>query len=195
MTPPSSIAPRPVDGLSPSLLRAYSIRARRSCTTTRRANRSPNVGHQRVRRQSQRHRGGVKITAWLRTTPCRIVRAAASGCCTGHPKAVLSRWSLTTFGRVERTPPVCRSALCSLLLPPFGLGSVTVFDHALSRASPSQKPACGFPARASSYGLSPIGIELYQAPRLWEGIPLVIPAETLPGKAASLAPAVQPFKE
>src|SRR6266853_3979138 len=31
-------------------------------------------------------------------------------------------------GRVERTPPVCRSALCSRLLSPFGLESVTVFD-------------------------------------------------------------------
>jgi uncharacterized protein (DUF488 family) len=35
------------------------------------------------------------------------------------------------LGRVGRTPPVCRSALYSLLLPPFGLGSVTRFDPAL----------------------------------------------------------------
>src|SRR6516165_2197967 len=49
-------------------------------------------------------------------------------------------------GRVERTPSVCRSALYSPLLPPFGLGSVTVFDPAPLCASPSQKPACGFPA-------------------------------------------------
>src|SRR5438309_11097765 len=49
-------------------------------------------------------------------------------------------------GRVERTPPVCRSALYSPLLPPFGPGSVTVFDPAPLCASPSQKPACGFPA-------------------------------------------------
>jgi hypothetical protein len=55
-------------------------------------------------------------------------------------------------GRVERTPPVCRSALYSLFLPPFGSGSVTVFDHAPVCASPSQKPACGFPAQASSDG-------------------------------------------
>ena len=34
------------------------------------------------------------------------------------------------YGRVGSTPPVCRSALYSLLLPPFGLGSVTRFDHA-----------------------------------------------------------------
>ena len=55
-------------------------------------------------------------------------------------------------GRVERTPPVFRSASYSLLLPPFGPGSVTVFDHAPLCASPSQKPACGFPAQASSAG-------------------------------------------
>jgi hypothetical protein len=55
-------------------------------------------------------------------------------------------------GRVERTPPVCRSALYSLFLPPFGSGSVTVFDPAPLCASPSQKPACGFPAQASSDG-------------------------------------------
>ena len=57
--------------------------------------------------------------------------------------------------RVGRTAPVGRSALYSLLLPPFGLGSVTVFDPALLRASPSQKPACDFPAQASSARLSP----------------------------------------
>jgi hypothetical protein len=34
------------------------------------------------------------------------------------------------LGRVGSTPPVVRSALYSLLLPPFGVGSVTVFDHA-----------------------------------------------------------------
>jgi len=55
-------------------------------------------------------------------------------------------------GQVERTPPVCRSALYSLFLPPFGSGSVTVFDHAPLCTSPSQKPACGFPAQASSDG-------------------------------------------
>jgi hypothetical protein len=33
-------------------------------------------------------------------------------------------------GRVGSTPPVVRSALYSLLLPPFGVGSVTVFDPA-----------------------------------------------------------------
>src|SRR5262249_30641494 len=55
-------------------------------------------------------------------------------------------------GRVERTPPVCRCALYSPLLPPFGPGSVTVFHPAPLCASPSQKPACGFPAQASSAG-------------------------------------------
>jgi len=55
-------------------------------------------------------------------------------------------------GRVERTPPVCRSALYALFLPPFGSGRVTVFDHAPLCASPSQKPACGFPAQAFSDG-------------------------------------------
>ena len=69
VTTPASIVPRHVDVLLSSLLRAYSIRARRSCKTARRANRSPSVGHQRVRRQSQLHQRGVKITAWLRTTP------------------------------------------------------------------------------------------------------------------------------
>jgi Type II intron maturase len=33
-------------------------------------------------------------------------------------------------GRVERTSPVCRSALCSPFLSPFGIESVTVFDRA-----------------------------------------------------------------
>ncbi len=37
--------------------------------------------------------------------------------------------------RVGRTAPEFRSALCSLLLRPFGIGSVTVFDLALLRAS------------------------------------------------------------
>ena len=63
-------------------------------------------------------------------------------------------------GRVERTPSVCRSALCSPFLPPFGPGSVTVFDPALLCASPSQKPACGITAQASSYRPLPDGIEL-----------------------------------
>src|SRR4029453_11582797 len=38
--------------------------------------------------------------------------------------------------RVERTPPVCGSALCSPLLSPFGLECVTVFDPAPLCASP-----------------------------------------------------------
>ncbi len=47
---------------------------------------------------------------------------------------------------------MCRSALCSPLLSPFGLESVTVFDHAPLCASPSQKPACGLPARFGGRG-------------------------------------------
>jgi hypothetical protein len=44
-------------------------------------------------------------------------------------------------GRVERLPPVFRSALCSPLLSPFGLESVTVFDPApLCASCPSRKP-------------------------------------------------------
>jgi hypothetical protein len=59
-----------------------------------------------------------------------------------------------------------RSALCSRLLPPFGLGSVTIFDHAALEVSPSQKPAVGFPAQASSWGLTPDGIEWDQERRV-----------------------------
>jgi hypothetical protein len=58
------------------------------------------------------------------------------------------RWSLASplrdrqvGGRVERTPPVCRSAVYSPLLSPFGIESVTVFDPAPWCAScPSRKP-------------------------------------------------------
>jgi hypothetical protein len=49
---------------------------------------------------------------------------------------------VVSLGRVERTPPVFRRALCSLLLPPCGTGSVTIFRPAPLCASPSQKPAC-----------------------------------------------------
>jgi hypothetical protein len=73
-------------------------------------------------------------------------------------------------GRVGSTPPVCRSALYSPLLPPFGLGSVTVFDPAPLKVSPSQKPAGGFPAQASSYSRSPNGIEARLA---MDSIPVV----------------------
>src|SRR4029453_6353220 len=59
------------------------------------------------------------------------------------------------LGRVERTPPVCRSAWCSPFLSPCGLESVTLCDPAPLCASPSQKPAGGFPAQASSARLSP----------------------------------------
>ena len=52
-----------------------------------------------------------------------------------------------------------RLALCSLLLSPFGFKSVTRFSPTPLGASPSQKPACGFPAQASSFGLLPGGIE------------------------------------
>jgi hypothetical protein len=62
-------------------------------------------------------------------------------------------------GRVERTSSVCRSALCSPLLSPFGIESVTGFDLAPLYASPSQKPAGGFPAQASSSSPLPDGDE------------------------------------
>jgi hypothetical protein len=48
-----------------------------------------------------------------------------------------------------------RLALSSPLLSPFGFESATRFSHASLRASPSQKPACGFPAQASSLNHSP----------------------------------------
>src|SRR4029434_2592915 len=98
-------------------------------------------------------------------------------------------------GRVERTPPVCRSALYSPLLSPFGLESVTIFDPAPLCASPSQKPACGFPAQASSGGLSPDGIQGDDGTRLWEGMPCSIAAKTLPREAAPLAPAIEPLAQ
>src|SRR5215470_14106326 len=94
-----------------------------------------------------------------------------------------------TGGRVERTPPVCRSALYSPFLPPFGPGSVTVFDPAPLCASPSQKPACGFPAQASSDGLSPDGIHGDDGTRSREGMPCSIAAKALPREAAPLTPA------
>src|SRR5262249_48822346 len=99
------------------------------------------------------------------------------------------------FGRVERTPPVCRSALCSPLLSPFGLESVTVFDPAPLCASPSQKPACGFPAQASSDGLSPDGIHGDDGTRSREGMPCSIAAKALPREAAPLTPAIEPLEQ
>ena len=81
-----------------------------------------------------------------------------------HARASWTTWTasgpwltISSPCRVGRTAPESRSALCSLLLPPFGPESVTVFDPALVRASPSQKPACGFPAQASSAHPSPNG--------------------------------------
>ncbi len=87
-----------------------------------------------------------------------------------------------------------RSALYSLLLPPFGPESVTVFDPALLRASPSQKPACGFPAQASSAHLSPYGIEGDQTTGLGQRKPLLIAAEALPRETAPLTAPVEPFE-
>lgn len=84
-----------------------------------------------------------------------------------------------------------RSALCSLLLWPFGLESVTIFDHVLLYASPSQKSACGFPAQASSYGHSPHGSQSYQPSWSWKGVSATIPTEAFPREAASLAAAVE----
>jgi hypothetical protein len=85
--------------------------------------------------------------------------------------------------------------LCSPLLSPFGLERVTVCDPAPLCASPSQKPACGFPAQASSCRPSPDGIELDQPSRPWERMPGEIPAEPLPRETTALAPAIQPLAE
>lgn len=49
----------------------------------------------------------------------------------GRRKRVTRKVLKYRFGRVGRTPPMFRSALYSLLLPPFGTGSVTLFDLAL----------------------------------------------------------------
>src|SRR5206468_2497346 len=90
----------------------------------------------------------------------------------------------------------CVGVLCiPCLLPPFGLGSVTLFHHALLCASLSQKPACGITAQASSCGLLPDGIEPDQTSRLWERMPFEILTETLPRETASLAAAIQPLEE
>jgi hypothetical protein len=51
-----------------------------------------------------------------------------------------------------------RHSLFSLLLSPFSIESATSFSHALLITSPSQKPACGFPAQASSFGHYQTGI-------------------------------------
>ena len=59
-------------------------------------------------------------------------------------------------------------------LPPFGFGSVTVFDLVLPRASPSQRPACGTTAQASSYSPSPPRDEGHQARGPWERVPRFI---------------------
>ena len=98
-------------------------------------------------------------------------------------------------GRVERTPPVCRSALCSRLLSPFGLESVTVFDPAPLCASPSQKPACGFPAQASSTSSSPHGVHGDQRPGTWEWMSRGIAPETFPCETAPLAAMIKPFEQ
>ena len=97
--------------------------------------------------------------------------------------------------RVERTPPVFRCALYSLLLPPFGTGSVTLFHHASLCASPSQKPACGITAQASSCRPLPDGIESDHSSRPWEWMPDEVPTETLPRETAPLTPAIQPLEE
>jgi len=84
--------------------------------------------------------------------------------------------------------------LYSQLLPPFGVGSVTVFDPTLLSASPSQKPAGGFPAQASSVSLSPAGIELDQTTWPRERIPRPIARELLPGETAALAASIEPLE-
>lgn len=95
-------------------------------------------------------------------------------------------------GRVGSTHPVVRSAVYSRWLPPFGLGSVTVCDPALLCASPSQKPACGTPARASSHGHSPPRDEWHQATWPGERMALGVATEALPGATASVASAMEP---
>ena len=60
------------------------------------------------------------------------------------------------LSRVERTPPILRSALYSLFSPAFRFKSVTRFDLIPLGASPPQKPARGFPAQASSCKRSPM---------------------------------------
>jgi hypothetical protein len=90
---------------------------------------------------------------------------------------------------------VCRSALYSPLLSPFGFESVTIFDPAPLCASPSQKPACGFPAQASSDGLSPDGIHGDDGTRPREGMPCSIAAKALPREAAPLTPAIEPLEQ
>jgi hypothetical protein len=84
--------------------------------------------------------------------------------------------------------------LYSLLLLPFSLGSVTRFDHAPLRVAPSQKPAGGFPAQASSRSLSPHRIEWDQGARPWERIPRFAAAGALPRETAPLAAAIQPIE-
>ena len=96
-------------------------------------------------------------TPWARRTLRLAQRLLALGVALGGKAGVRlgHAWDVAISrngvpGRVGRTPPVYRSALYSLFLPPFGLGSVTLFDHAPLCASPSQKPACGMTAQASS---------------------------------------------
>ncbi len=80
-------------------------------------------------------------------------------------------------------------------LPPFGTGSVTVSDPCTDRASPSQKPACGTTAQASSQGHSPNGIKRHESARTRQWVSPLVPQEAFPRKATSLASAVQPFEE
>jgi hypothetical protein len=117
-----------------------------------------------------------KANTMAHLPPCSLLRA-------GFPS------------RVERTPPVCRSALCSRLLSPFGLESVTVFDPAPLCASPSQKPACGFPAQASSTGPSPNGIHGDQRSWTWKWMSRGIAPETFPRETAPLAAMIEPCEQ
>src|SRR5262245_27903467 len=87
----------------------------------------------------------------------------------------------------------CLGLLCvPRLLPPFGFGSVTVFDLVLPRASPSQRPACGTTTQASSYSPSPSRDEGHQVRGSWERVPRFIAQKPCPGETASLAPATVP---
>jgi hypothetical protein len=148
---------------------------------------------------------GCTATALRAETPASLALQPAPVLEQPSPGLDAGRAPLTAFlrdtaligfpSRVERTPPVCRSALYSPLLSPFGLESVTVFDPAPLCASPSQKPACGFPAQASSTSSSPNGVHGDQRPGTWEWMSRGIAPETFPRKTAPLAAMIEPFEQ
>src|SRR5262250_934808 len=62
-------------------------------------------------------------------------------------------------------------------------------------SQPSQKPACGFPAQASSTSSSPNGVHRDQRTRTWEWIARGIAPEAVPREAAPLATMIEPFEQ